>query len=255
MKLELTKEEKELFNGNKEAIKDFLSAKAVLEETKNYEFENQEKMELKYFTETEKLKYFMTKRIEDKINVSQEEVAKVYTEHKKEFDSQKVQFSEAKKIIENDMIAQQLTKLEHDEITSIINNMENDVTFSKEEMLFSSGNSEILRGMLTNKIIMSEFEKGTFKEDNKKELENIENNVLANYYLDVNVRKVVKVTHGEVDDFYNKEKAKFENVPQDEAYNEIANYLLSEKVVLERARIIKEIAEKYDVDKLVEENL
>lgn len=255
MEIKFTKEEKELFKGNKELLTDYINARAVLEEVKEYNFEEEEKMELNYITTVEKVKFFITKRIEDKINISQEEVTKIYTENKKEFDSQKIQFSEAKKIIENDMLNQQLAYLEGQEISEILNNLEEDIKITKEEIVFSKGNAEVLKVILTNKLLLTEYKKINFEESYKKEIENIENNVLANYYLDLLVRKVVQVTHGEVDDFYNKEKENFENIPQNEAYNQIANHLLSEKVLKERTRIINEIAEKYNVSKLVAENL
>lgn len=254
-KLKLTKEEKELFKGKEEQLRDFLNAKAVLEEVKEYNFEENEKIELEYLTSFEKVRYYIAKKIENKISVSEEEITKVYSENKEHFDKQNVPFSEAREIIGSEIVNQQVYNLEAQEIGKLMNEMEKGVELTKNEILFSNGNGDILRNIITNKVVLASVAKTGFEKENKKNFGNIENNVLANFYLDVQVRKTVQVTFGEIEDFYNKEKEQFNNITQEQAYNQIADYLLNIKLQEERTKLISEIAEKYEVEKAVKKFL
>ena len=77
-------------------------------------------------------------------------------------------------------------------------------------------------------------EKFEDQEQNKKDLEVIRDNVYINYYLDLEVRKNVKVTQEEVAEIYEKEKAKLGNVTPNSAYQQIANSLLNNRAIEER---------------------
>ena len=103
-KITLTKKEKEEYGINEESLRDFLLAKSVLNELKTYEFEQIEKTELEYITNVEKIKFYMSKQLEGKINITEEVITQVYTENKRHFDEQKIAFTEARDIIGNDLL-------------------------------------------------------------------------------------------------------------------------------------------------------
>lgn len=253
-KITLTKKEKEEYGVEKETLREFLLAKAILNELRTHEFEEAEKVELSYITDVEKVKFFMSKQLEGKINITEEEITEVYTTNKQYFDEQKIAFTEARDMIGNDLLNQRVQQLENEEIFGIVNEMENNIEFTKEEILYSNGDGTILRIMMTNKVILEKAEKIGFIKDNKKILETIENNVLVNYYIDSEVRKVVRVTQEEIQNEYNNQKENLKNIPLDQAYQQVTNNLLMTRATEERIKIINEISRKYKVEDVVKEN-
>ena len=89
-----------------------------------------------------------------------------------------------------------------------------------------------------------------FEEQNKKDLEIIKDNVYVNYYLDLQVRKNVKVTQEEIAEIYENEKAKLGNVTPNSAYQQIANGLLNTRAIEERNKLVNKIIEDYKVDEV-----
>ena len=79
--------------------------------------------------------------------------------------------------------------------------------------------------------------------------------VLRDFYIDLEVRKKVQVTHEEIVNIYEAEKGKLGNVTPNDAYNQIGNGLFNNKVNEERTNIINRIIEEYKIDDLVKENL
>ena len=250
-KLILTDEEiKDL---NEEGIKNLLINKAILDTAKKYEFTDEEKEEFDYFYKNEKNKFFIAKLIENKIVVNENDVTEIYTKNKANFDAQNISFSQAKEIIQRDLLNQQVATLEAEELDKLVQEMEDKVEITKEEILFSKGNSEVLKTLIVGKIIAKKMEEKNFEEKNKKDLEIVKDNVYINYYLDLQVRKNVKVTQEEIAEIYENEKAKLGNVTPNSAYQQIANGLLNNKAVQERNSLIDQIAKDYNVEEVTKE--
>ena len=129
------------------------------------------------------------------------------------------------------------------------------VNITKEELLFSKGDAEVLKTLIVGKVIERKMndEKFEEQEQNQKDLEIIKDNVYINYYLDLEVRKNVKVTQEEIAQIYENEKAKLGNVTPNSAYQQIANGLLNNKAVEERNNLINKISEEYKVDEVAKE--
>ena len=98
IKLTLTDEEREGLDND--GIKRILTNKAILDVAKGYEFSEEEKEEFDYFFTNEKHKFFVAKMIEDKISVNENDVTKLYTDNKADFDAQNIPFSQAREIIQ-----------------------------------------------------------------------------------------------------------------------------------------------------------
>ncbi|RRD39539.1 viral A-type inclusion protein [Leptotrichia sp. OH3620_COT-345] len=254
-KLKLTDEEKEILKGNEEGIKQAFINKAALAAAEKNEFSEQEKEELDYFYNNEKTKYFVAKQIEDKISVDADEVVKIYNENKAQFDAQNVPFSQARDIIQRDLLNQQVATLENEEFNKIVQEMGETVEITKKEILFSQGNPDVIRNIILNKIVTEKAKENDFEKKEKNSLKIIKDNVLLNYYIDLEVRKKVQVTHEEIVNIYEAEKGKLGNVTPNDAYNQIANGLLNNKANEERTNVINKIVEEYKIDDLVKENL
>ena len=253
-KLALTEEEKAR-GLNAEEIKGLLINKAILETAKKYDFNEEEKEEFEYFFKNEKSKFFIAKAIEDKISVNENDVTKLYTENKANFDAQNIPFSEAREIIQRDLLNQQLVTLEAEELNRLVEEMEDKVEITKKEILFSKGDAEVLKTLIVGKVIEKKMndEKFEEQEQNQKDLEVIKDNVYINYYLDLEVRKNVKVTQEEIAQIYENEKAKLGNVTPNSAYQQIANGLFNNKIAEERNNLINKIVEDYKVDEVAKE--
>ena len=251
-KLALTEEEKAR-GLNAEEIKGLLINKAVLETAKKYKFNDEEKEEFEYFFKNEKNKFFIAKAIEDKISVNENDVTKLYTDNKANFDAQNIPFSEAREIIQRDLLNQQLATLEAEELNKLVEGMEDKVEITKKEVLFSKGNSEVLKTLIVGKVIAKKMAEEKFEENNKDDIELIKDNVYINYYLDLEVRKNVKVTQEEIAEIYENEKAKLGNVTPNSAYQQIANALLNNRAIEERNNLINKISEEYNVEEVAKE--
>ena len=252
-KLTLTDEEREGLDN--EGIKRVLTNKAVLSAAKEYEFSDEEREEFEYFFTNEKHKFFVAKLIEDKISVNENDVTKLYTDNKASFDAQNIPFSQAREIIQRDLINQQVAALEAEELNKLVEGMEDKVEITKKEILFSKGDAEVLKTLIVGKVIEKKMndEKFEEQEQNQKDLEVIKDNVYINYYLDLEVRKNVKVTQEEIAQIYENEKAKLGNVTPNSSYQQIANGLFNNKVAEERNNLINKIVEDYKVDEVAKE--
>ena len=253
--VKLTAEEKEELKGNEEGIRQVLINKAILDTAKKYEFAPEEKEEFEYHFKNEKAKFFIAKEIEGKISVNEDEVTRIYNENKAQFDAQNIGFSDAREIIQRDLLQQQLVVLEDEEINKLIQEMKKSVKVTKEEILFSKGNPDIIKGIVIGKIIKRKMEETDFEKKEEENIKIIESNVYINFYLDLQVRKNVVVTQKEVADIYEAERGKLGNITPNDAYNQIANGLLNNKANEERMNIVNKISEEYKVEDLVKENL
>ena len=239
IKLTLTDEEREGLDN--EGIKRVLTSKAILKVAKEYKFSDEEKEEFEYLFTNEKHKFFIAKLIEDKISVNENDVTKLYTDNKANFDAQNIPFSQAREIIQRDLLNQQVAVLEAEELNKLVEEMEDKLEISKKEILFSKGDSEVLKTLLVGKIISKKMADEKFEDQEQ------------NYYLDLEVRKNVKVTQEEVAEIYEKEKAKLGNVTPNSAYQQIANSLLNNRAIEERNNLINKIVEEYKVEEVAKE--
>ncbi|WP_299572168.1 peptide-methionine (R)-S-oxide reductase MsrB [uncultured Leptotrichia sp.] len=248
IKLTLTDEEREGLDND--GIKRVLTNKAILDVAKGYEFSEEEKEEFDYFFTNEKHKFFVAKMIEDKISVNENDVTKLYTDNKANFDAQNIPFSQAREIIQRDLLNQQIATLEAEELNKLVEEMQDKIEITKKEILFSKGDAEVLKTLIVGKIISKKMADEKFEEQNKKDLEIIKDNVYVNYYLDLQVRKNVKVTQEEIAEIYENEKAKLGNVTPNSAYQQIANGLLNTRAIEERNNLVNKIIEDYKVDEV-----
>ena len=253
IKLTLTDEEREGLDND--GVKRVLTNKAVLDVAKGYEFSEEEKEEFDYFFTNEKHKFFVAKMIEDKISVNENDVTKLYTDNKANFDAQNIPFSQAREIIQRDLLNQQIATLEAEELNKLVEEMEDKVEITKKEILFSKGDAEVLKTLIVGKIISKKMadEKFEEQEQNKKDLEIIKDNVYVNYYLDLEVRKNVKVTQEEITEIYENEKAKLGNITPNSSYQQIASGLLNNRAIEERNNLVNKIIKDYKVDEVAKE--
>lgn len=252
LSLELTKEELEQAGYNLEAIKNILISRAIYNESYNYEFTPEQLEEIKYIEQNEAVKLYMRKTVEPRLTVTETTIIDKYNENKSYFESQNISFSKAHDIIKNQLMQEVNFGLEQDLIHNMVHNMENSVSLSKEDIIFTKGNPDLIKSILLQNLLKQEAIKNTFFEDNADELETIKKEIRLKYYADTICSKDVKITEEEVSKYYVDHTKDFENVDMQYAYSQISNYLFQTKVNENMNKYIQEITNKYNLDKELE---
>ena len=248
----LTQEEQKNLKGKKEEAHQLLINKAILEKAKATELEPMEKKELNYITETEKAKFYVSKFVRPKVNVSENEIVEVYNANKAFFENQNIKFEQARANISNELFNNRAAQIEADYVKEIVDNMANDVVLTKEDLQFTRGNSDVMKTFVINKVILDDAKKYNFETEEKAALEIIENNVLLNYYADRSVKDKIRISQQEIEKIYNENKANFGQTPVDAAYNQIGNALVGQKATQLKQELAKQIAKEYNIDAEVE---
>lgn len=84
-RISLTKQEKELANGNPNIGAQLLVRKAVLQEIKNAKLTDKEKFELQFVKDEAAVSYYVQKTIGKDIKISDETIKDIYEKNKKQF--------------------------------------------------------------------------------------------------------------------------------------------------------------------------
>ena len=248
----LTKEEQKNLKGKKDEAYQLLANKAILAKAKEAEFDPMEKKELDYITETEKSRFYVSKFVNPKVNVSENQIVEIYNANKEFFDNQNMNFEQARVGIQNDLFSKAAVQIESEYINTIVDNMSKDIVISKEDLKFTKGNAEVLRMFIINKIILEDAKKNNFEKEEKENLKILEDNVLLNYYADRTVKDKIRISQQEIEQIYNDNKEDFGDTPIENAYNQIGNSLVTQKVTQLKQELLNQIAKEYDIDTEIE---
>ncbi|WP_068267808.1 hypothetical protein [Caviibacter abscessus] len=252
LSLELTEKELEQANYNPEAIKNILVSRAIYNESYNYEFTEEQLEEIKYIEQNEAVRLYMRKTVEPRLLVTETTIIDKYNENKSYFESQNISFSKAHDIIKNQLTQEINFGLEQDLVYNLVHNMEESVTLSKQDLVFTKGNPDLIKSILLQNLLKQEAIKNTFFEDNADELETIKKEIRLKYYADILCSKDVKITEEEVSKYYVDHTKDFENMDIQYAYSQISTFLFQTKVNENMSKYIKEITDKYEIDKKIE---
>ncbi len=244
----LTKEEQKNLKGKKDEAYQLLANKAILAKAKEAEFDPMEKKELDYITETEKSRFYVSKFVNPKVNVSENQIVEIYNANKEFFDNQNMNFEQARVGIQNDLFSKAAVQIEAEYINTIVDNMSKDIVISKEDLKFTKGNAEVLRLFIINKAILEDAKKNNFEKEEKENLKILEDNVLLNYYADRTVKDKIRISQQEIEQIYNDNKENFGDTPIENAYNQIGNSLVTQKVTQLKQELLNQIAKEYDID-------
>ncbi len=248
----LTKEEQKNLKGKKDEAYQLLANKAILAKAKEAEFDPMEKKELDYITETEKSRFYVSKFVNPKVNVSENQIVEIYNANKEFFDNQNMNFEQARVGIQNDLFSKAAVQIESEYINTIVDNMSKDIVISKEDLKFTKGNAEVLRLFIINKAILEDAKKNNFEKEEKENLKILEDNVLLNYYADRTVKDKIRISQQEIEQIYNDNKENFGDTPIENAYNQIGNSLVTQKVTQLKQELLNQIAKEYDIDTEIE---
>lgn len=247
-KLVLRKEKIDFAKENPSVLRDLLINEAILDKANSYDFTKEEKEELDFLTKNDQLKFFLSKKV-GQIEVTEEEIAEVYSNNKANFDAQNVNFAQAKDIIGRDLTNVKYTQLENVELENIIKNMSENIEVTSEDILFSKGDANVIKTIVINRVVEKVANKENFFENESNELEIIADNVKTRFYVDLLIRKDVVVTQEEIQKIYENEKNKLGNITPNSAYQQIGQGLMNNKINTTRSKIVEDIVSEYEIEK------
>lgn len=250
-KLSVRKERLEFAKNNPSVLRDLVINEAILDKVNNYKFTKEEKEELDFLVKNDQLKFFLSKQVGE-IKINEEEIATVYSNNKQNFDSQNINFAQAKNIIGQELTNIKYNELENNKLEEIIKKMKKNVEISSEDIIFSKGDANVIKTIVINKVVEKVAKDEDFFKKETTELSLIEENVKIKFYVDLLIRKDVVVTEDEIRKVYENEKSKLGNITPNSAYQQIAQGLMNNKVNNTRAKIIEDIVSEYQIDKQLE---
>ncbi len=257
MELKLTKKEIEIFNKNEEAVKMNLVSKAIYNESLNYEFDESDKKNIWFSEENLVLELYMRKKVEPRVMVNENSIIEVYNKNKEYFEQNKIPFNEAREIIKKDLTEQSNYLLFEDLVKKLMNEMDDNVVLSKEDILFTKGNENLIKSILLINVLKENAKKDNFFEENNEEIELIKKDARLNYYLNKLIEEKAIISNQTVlDEMQKFSKENFEavkNYSQEELFKYVGDNLLNAKIAEVKNEIVERVIKEYDIEKLVKE--
>lgn len=257
MKVELTKDEIKELGKNEEIIRTNLLSRAIYAESLEYEFSKEELKELWFLTENNILGLYMQNKVQPRVMINEDRIAEVYKENKEYFDTNNINFENARNIILERLTEEQNQTLFFDLVEKLINEMGDNISLSKEDILYTKGNPNLIKSILLISVLRENAKKDGFLEEFKEKIELAEKDTKLNYYLNLYLSKKVVVTKEEViDKMQEIQKTNFEEVKsysQEELYQSVGNLLVNEKANEIRNELFETLIKKYDIEKKVKE--
>lgn len=255
LNLTLSQQELQQMNYEKETVRNVLISRAIYNESLEYKFPIEEEKNIDFLYETEELRYFVRKEVESKLMINENQIIDEYNKNKEYFDTNKISFKDAREMIKVELTKQQCLVLEQDYVTDLVKNMKDEISISKEKILYSNGNAETLKQILINNLLFEAANKVDFFNTNKENIEIIKQEIRMNFFVRSINSIDVTVTEEEVVKFYSENTKNYEGVETSVAYNQIYANLREDKINKNISKYIEKIATKYDIDKKVEEEL
>ncbi|WP_156300477.1 hypothetical protein [Streptobacillus canis] len=257
MELKLTEKEIEVFEKNEEAIKMNLVSKAIYNESLNYEFTEIDNKNIWFSEENLILELYMRKKVEPRVMVNENSIIEVYNNNKEYFEQNKIPFNEAREMIKNNLVEQLNYGLFEDLVKKLMNEMDENVTLSKEDILFTKGNENLIKSILLINVLKENAKKDNFFTENAEEIELIKKDARLNYYLNKLIEEKAVVSNQTVlDEMQRFSKENFEavkNYSQDQLFKYVGDSLLNTKVAEVKQEIVERVIKEYNIENLVKE--
>lgn len=257
MKVELTEKEIQIFAKDEKAIRTNLVSKVLYNESLSYEFSEEDLKNIWFNEENLILGLYMRKKVEPRLLVTENSIIEAYNNNKAYFEENKINFENAREILKNRLTEEANNGLFEDLVKKLMNEMEDKVTLTKEDILFTKGNPELIKAILLISVLKENAEKDGFFKENEEEIELLRKDARLNYYLNRLIETNVSLTNKEVlDKLQEVTKDNFDLVKsysQEQLFNEIGDAMLNEKAFLVREDIFKRIIEENDIENKVKE--
>ncbi|ACZ01079.1 hypothetical protein [Streptobacillus moniliformis] len=257
MELKLTKKEIELFDKNEELIRMNLVSKAIYNESLNYEFTEMDNKNIWFSEENLVLELYMRKKVEPRVMVNENSIIEVYNNNKEYFEKNKIPFNEAREIIKNDLTEESNYALFEDLVKKLMNEMDDNVVLSKEDILFTKGNENLIKSILLINVLKENAKKDNFFKENKEEIELIKKDARLNYYLNKLIEEKAVISNQTVlDEMQKFSKENFnavKNYSQEELFKYVGDNLLNARISEVKKEVIDRVIKEYNIEKIIKE--
>lgn len=257
MELKMTEKELENLSHDEKAIKLNLISKALYNESLNFEF-NEEDLKNIWFNEQNLiLDLYMRKKVEPRVMVNENLVIEEYNNNKKIFEENNMNFEQARNYIIEKLTTKVNEGLFEDLVKKLMNEMGNNVTLSKEDVLFTKGDPNLIKAILLISVLNENAKQDNFFNDFNEEIELLKKDARLNYYLNKLIEEKAVVSKQEVIDTMQEiSKNNFEavkNYSQEELFHNVGNTMLNQKVLEVRDEIINKIVVDFKIDDIIKE--
>ena len=250
--ISLTEKELEKYKSRPNEIAQVLVDKALLYEAKLAEHTEQENKEMSFLQENALVRFYVQKKLEGTVAVTNEEIQSFYNANRGLFSNQNETNSDnIATQVYNFLYRQKLVANETKMIQEIIQNFQGDLVLTNDEVKYMSNNSVRITAKYFDKIMIEEMGKENFIETNKEEIDEIKDKVLVNYYIEKSLSGKVTVTEDEVKNFHEMNKESFLNFTIADAYTQIHNFLFQQKINNDRLEIMKKVVDKYKLNDII----
>ena len=252
--ISLTEKELEKYKSRPNEIAQVLVDKALLYEAKLAEHTEQENKEMSFLQENALVRFYVQKKLEGTVAVTNEEIQSFYNANRGLFSNQNETNSDnIATQVYNFLYRQKLVANETKMIQEIIQNFQGDLVLTNDEVKYMSNNSVRITAKYFDKIMIEEMGKENFIETNKEEIDEIKDKVLVNYYIEKSLSGKVTVTEDEVKNFHEMNKESFLNFTIADAYTQIHNFLFQQKINNDRLEIMKKVVDKYKLNDIIKD--
>lgn len=255
LSLDLTNEEIAKLNYDRNSIKNLLISRAIYNESLEYVFTNEEQNILDLYVENEIISLYIRREVEPRLMVNENQIIDQYNKSKTYFEENNISFKEAHEIIKKDLTEKLYDKMVNDFISEVFENMPDEITISKKELLATKGDPANIKQIIQNRVIKEDAIKNNFYKENDQILNLISSDVRINYFTSLINSKKVELTREEVKIYYENNKKEYENIDENNAIEMIAVKLANDKAAKNTQEYINMIIEKYSINSKVEEIL
>ena len=250
----LTDKELEKYKSRPNEIAQVLVDKALLYEAKLSEHTELEKKEISFLQENALVRFYVQKKLEGTVNVTNNEIQSFYNANRNLFSNQNETNSDnIATQVYNFLYRQKLVANETKMIQEIIQNFQGDLILTNDEVKYMSNNSVRITAKYFDKIMIEEMKKENFVNAHNDEVSEMEDKVLVNYYIEKSLSGKVNVTEDEVKNFHEMNRDSFLNFTLADAYTQIHNFLYQQKINNDRLEIMKKVVDKYKLNDIIKD--
>ena len=198
--MELKLSEKELTNLSKDenAIKLNLVSKALYNESLNFKF-NEEDLKNIWFNEQNLiLDLYMRKKVEPRVMVNENLVIEEYNNNKKIFEENNMNFEQARNYILERLTTQVNEGLFEDLVKKLMNEMGDNVSLSKEDILFTKGDPNLIKAILLISVLNENAKQDNFFNEFEEDIDLLKKDARLNYYLNKLIEEKAVVSNKDV---------------------------------------------------------
>ena len=235
--MELKLSEKELTNLSKDenAIKLNLVSKALYNESLNFKF-NEEDLKNIWFNEQNLiLDLYMRKKVEPRVMVNENLVIEEYNNNKKIFEENNMNFEQARNYILERLTTQVNEGLFEDLVKKLMNEMGDNVSLSKEDILFTKGDPNLIKAILLISVLNENAKQDNFFNEFEEDIDLLKKDARLNYYLNKLIEEKAVVSNKDVlDTMQEISKNNFDavkNYSQEDLFQIVGNSMLNQKVL------------------------